>query len=173
MRVMRLLSFTRPRAAGVGYLAVGLDEFCDIGFADYLTAKCLELPDKVAYERVALALEPPAALDEAAIAVGEGKERQGLTAQFHLQAGTADDADEQRVVDDGLQIVVGVGLLHPLLVGSLQHLNIFFESFALCGEVGSKGIDKVAVALPEPVGLAEDGDFVETCGVESLPGQVE
>ena len=167
------LKLSAVSAYRLGYLAVFFLQLSHIGIAYHLASERLNLFEHVVYHHIAFALQSPTAFYKTAVSVGKGKEGQGLLAQFHLYACSADDADEQFIVNDGTEIVVSVSLLQPLLVSSLQHLHIFLQSLTLLRKILRQLIDEVLIALSKPVCLALDGYLVKAIWVEPLPRQVE
>ena len=175
------------RAAGKAYFAVVSAQPGDLRLAKHFAALC---PD-AAYQRAGqlrgAALQPPAAFEVAAVPVDEGEQRERLAAQFHLQGGAAQHVDEQRVAEQALQVLPGVGFhqafgerrvcrsggvqqVRLVCRGLLQQAGILLQGGAFVGEVGGERLHEVVVALGKGKGLPADGHPVEQA-VHPLPGQ--
>ena len=80
------------------------------GITDKVAALTAQVVDQRLDEQVAVTSQSPAALYVAVLAVGEGKQRQRLPSQLHLQGRTPQHIDEQRVVEGVAEPLVGIGV---------------------------------------------------------------
>ena len=149
----------------LGDASVFFFQFCYVGIAYHLAAQLLYLLYEAVYEHVARTSQPPAALYETAVAVGEGEQGQRLFAQLHLQTCSAYNVNEEFAAYYRAQVFVGICLLQPSLVLCLQHFYVFFQSLSLLGEILRQFIDEIVVSLRQLVGLSSYGDFVKATGV--------
>ena len=104
----------------------------------------------------------------------KGKQGQCLALQFHPHGRCRQYVDEQRVVKQRGQIVVGVHLaafLHRRQVA--QQVCILAQCGALLRETVCQRVGKLVVAFGQRKGLFAYRYLVETVRIEPLPGQFQ
>ena len=93
-----------------GNTTISLPHLTHLSLTAHLAPSSLDITDERIDDELATALQSPTALDVAAQAMGKGEQRQRLATQFHPHGSSRHHVDQQRVVEERCQVVVGIDL---------------------------------------------------------------